>query len=50
MARLSSTLYGGLLSDGNVNQELVKQGWWSVFNNSLILDEVEAWARRENLK
>jgi endonuclease YncB( thermonuclease family) len=25
---LSSTLYGGLLSDGtNVNQELVKQGW-----------------------
>jgi len=27
MARLSSTLYGGLLPDGNVNQELVKQGW-----------------------
>jgi len=27
MARLSSTLYGGLLPDGNVNQELVKQSW-----------------------
>ena len=127
MAHLSATLYGGLLLDGNVNQELVKQGWcwwyrkyapgdtvlkgWSrkhekrrkafglipipcrrgsagsenrvsgqayvlplarlasacvtlsgtrilwvkifrrgVFNNSLILDEVEAWAGRENLK
>jgi len=28
MARLSSTLYGGLLPDGNVNQELVKQSWY----------------------
>ena len=27
MARISSPLYGGLLPDGNVNQELVKQGW-----------------------
>jgi endonuclease YncB( thermonuclease family) len=28
MARFSSPLSGGLLPDGNVNQELVKQGWW----------------------
>ena len=26
VARLSSPLYDGLLPDGNVNQELVKQG------------------------
>jgi hypothetical protein len=49
MARLSSPLYGRLLPDGNVNQELVKQGWCWWYRKyapgNAVLEELEKAAR-----
>jgi endonuclease YncB( thermonuclease family) len=49
VVRFSSPLYGGLLPDGNVNQELVKQGcwWWYRKNASgdTVLEGLEQEAR-----
>jgi micrococcal nuclease len=55
MARLSSTLYGGLLPDGNVNQELVKQDWcwwyrkYALGNTELERLEAEAQEAKKGL-
>ena len=53
MARLSSPLYGRLLSDGNVNQEFVKQGWcWGYRKyapGDTVLEGLENEARADSL-